>query len=354
MEKEVLIKFLNNSCTEAELNEVLSWAKTKALTEEGQKLGYEDWKNYFEEDNLEEDKKFISLFEKIQEKINRHNAIGKPGVFFLLPLYSKWFMRVAAILFLPVLALLFYTISENKTISSQYKLAAVDSLEVIAPIGSRTIVTLSDGSVVHLNYGSRIKYPQRFLGDAREVKLEGEGFFEVHHNPDKPFVVKTGKINIKAVGTSFNVHAYPEEDIVETVLVNGKVALETENAIKESEPIGSMLPGQHITFNTNTGEISYSKVDVEKYIAWKDGKLIFEDSPIQEVASKLSRMFNVDIQIDEDISDYFYTVTIMNEPLFQILDLMTLATPIQYKSFARSKLPDGTYSKLKIIVERRN
>ena len=102
-------------------------------------------------------------------------------------------------------------------------IVSVDSLEVIAPVGSRTVVELSDGSVVHLNYGSRMKYPQNFSGETRSVVLTGEGYFKVAHNPDKPFVVSTGIIDVIAVGTIFNVNAYPENNNIATTLVEGKV-----------------------------------------------------------------------------------------------------------------------------------
>lgn len=262
-------------------------------------------------------------------------------------------MRAAAILLLPVLAVLFYTLTENISIKSQYTSAAADSLEIIAPVGSRSVVQLSDGSQVHLNYGSKIKYPLFFSGETRDVVLEGEGFFEVAHNPEKPFIVKVGDIHVKALGTEFNVLAYPEDNVIQTTLVNGKVVLEQSVADGESKLIGSMVPGQHVKYNWETETISSSKGSVERYIAWKDGKLIFEDTPISEVADKLSRMFNVDIEVDKEIEDYIYTVTFNNEPLFQILDLMTIATPVKYTSLPRKKLSDGTYSKQKIIITKK-
>ncbi len=353
MTTDLLIKFLNNNCTEKELQEVLHWVKTEALTEEAQKLGYDDWRNYQEETHSFEDERFSVLFDRIQEEIDNTDRVGMQTKTITLPILSKWLTRAAAILLIPVLAFLLFTLSENKVINSQYSSAVVDSLEIISPIGSRSVVQLSDGSTVYLNYGSKIKYPQFFLGDTREVILEGEGFFEVTHNPEKPFIVKTGGINVKAIGTSFNVMAYSDNNDVQTTLVNGKVLLEQISQEGELQTIGSMEPGQHVAYHKLTNEIYSSKGNVEKYVAWKDGKLVFEDTPILEVAEKLSRMFNVDIQVHDEITDYFYTVTFIDEPLFQILDLMTIATPVVYKTLPRKKLTDGTYSKQKIIIEKK-
>ena len=254
---------------------------------------------------------------------------------------------------MPVLTYLIFTISERKTGSTEYANLAVDSLEIIAPIGSRTVVQLSDGSKVHLNYGSRIKYPQIFYGEKRELLLTGEAYFEVVHNPKKPFIVNTGKLNIKALGTEFNVNAYPDNDKIETTLVEGKLVLEHYDLSSNIKKVATIEPGQHVSYDLITVTFSGKSENIAKYIAWKDGKLVFDEAPINQVTERLSRMFNVNIEVADDIKDYTYTVIFVDEPLFQILDLMTIATPVRYRSIPRVKLPDGRYSKQTIILEKR-
>jgi len=318
-------------------------------------LAFDDWRYFREEENADDDEKFSALFDKIQQKINSENWKNKT-VNPRTSVFLTWLTRAAAILLLPVLAFLFYTLSENAEIkieSAQVTNLPVDSLEIIAPIGSRTVVQLTDGSEVHLNYGSRLKYPQTFTGDSREVRLTGEGYFDVAHNPEKPFIVKTGKLNVKALGTAFNVWAYPENDAVQTTLVNGKVVLESVEKEGIIKTICPMTPGQHVNCNVKTGTVSSSEGNIEKYIAWKEGKLIFDETTILEVAEKLGRMFNVSIEVDDNIKDYTYTVTFEDEPLFQILELMTVATPVRYKALPRKKLQDDTFSKQKIVFEKR-
>ena len=355
MTKEILIKFLNNQCSESELYEVIQWAKTEALNEEGRNLGFDDWNNYQLENELENNEKFTALFDNILIKIDRidqEHIIGRNKIK-AFSVFTSRLTRVAAVLLIPVLVYLFYTLSERNIVTKNFATLAVDSLEVIAPVGSRTVVQLSDGSVVHLNYGSKIKYPQFFSDNIREITLSGEAFFDVTHNLDNPFIVKTGKINVKVLGTSFNVQAYSDNEIVQTTLVNGRVVLEQIANNGDTKMLGSMEPGQHVAFNTQTGAMSSTKGNVQKYISWKDGKLIFEDTPLFEVAKKLSRMFNVDIQVDKNIEEFIYSVTFVDEPLFQILDLMAIATPIQYTTLPRKKLTDGTYSKQTIIIEKK-
>nr|WP_319509991.1 FecR domain-containing protein [uncultured Draconibacterium sp.] len=348
MTRELLEKYLNNSCTSDEVDVVINWMKQQSFLSESEQLGQDNWQQFKNEYSNVSDEKLDILLDKIHHKIN----IEEPRTIRLknTKLFS-WVSKIAAIFFIPILAFLFYTMTENGRLSNQLTAVAVDSLEVIAPVGSRTVVELSDGSVVHLNYGSQIKYPQNFLGETRSVTLIGEGYFEVAHNPDKPFVVKTNDMNIKALGTSFNVLAYSDADRVETTLVNGKVVLEQEKSDGSIKRFGTMIPGQHVAYHKVTGTISSSKGSVDKYIAWTDGKLVFENEPIQNIAQRLSRMFNVEIKVDKKVEQYKYTVTFIDEPLFQILELLSVATPIRYKALPRERKSDGTFSKQIILIE---
>ena len=355
MTKELLIKFLNNNCTEDELNAVIRWANSEAFFEESKKAALNDWQQLPEDANIKDDLKFSSLFDKIQQKIqsNSYKNIKSGKKIASLSLIATWITRAAAIMLLPVVGFLFYMLSEKNAEIASITELAVDSLEIVAPIGSRSVVQLADGSEVHLNYGSKLKYPQVFSGNTREVILTGEGYFDVAHNPKKPFIVKTGELNIKALGTTFNVQAYPKQDIIETTLVDGKVLLEKPLTDGKIKPIGVMEPGQHVNYEINTGEITAAKGNIEKYIAWIDGKLVFDNSQVTEVADRLNRMYNVNIEVKENIKDYTYTVTFVDEPLCQILELMTIATPVKYEAMPRQKLPNGTFTKQQIVISRR-
>lgn len=355
MKKELLKKYLNDKCTDLELIEVLSWINANALNEEGKKWILEDWNSYKETSNLEDDEKFTAIFDKIQERIDNNDLKNdaKASTILTLSLVAKWITRVAAILLIPVITFLLYTLSEKKNEFDKYAQLGIDSLEVIAPMGSRTVVHLSDGSEVQLNYGSKIKYPQFFSGNSREVALTGEGFFKVAHNPEKPFIVEAGNLQIKALGTTFNVLAYDDDDVIETTLVEGKVILNQVEQNGQIKTIGKMTPGQHVNYNLQTDAISSSEGSVEKYISWTDGKLFFEDTPLLEITERLSRIFNVDFEVKAEIKDYIYTVTFTDENLLQILDLMTIATPVNYNMLPRKKLQDGSFSKQRIVIEKR-
>lgn len=355
MTRELLIKFLNDQCSKEELDEVIRWVKSESFQGKSRQWILEDWKSYKEEEYVGSSEKFSALLDKVHHKINTtyDDEEDKKSRSRSLSLFKTWLVRAAAILLLPVLSLLLYTLSETGFEIGRHAEITVDSLKIESPIGSRTEVELTDGSIVHLNSGSRIEYPQNFTGNSREVMLKGEGYFDIVHNPEKPFVVKTGQLDIRARGTIFNVKAYPDEEVIATTLVEGKIIIEKEGSAGSRETIGTLEPEQHVTFNKKNGKITSSKGNIKKYIAWKDGKLVFDNDPIARVAKRLSQIFNVEIIVKDSAKKYTYTVTFVDEPLFQILELMTVATPVEYKVLPRKKLPDGTYSKQKIIIQKK-
>ncbi|MBN2166179.1 MAG: DUF4974 domain-containing protein [Marinilabiliaceae bacterium] len=350
MKKEILIKFLNNQCSEKELDEIIQWINTESMNKVSIDWVHDVWESCKESDREINIENFNVILNKIQEKTEFENKVNKRS--FKYSGFINQLYRAAAIILIPLLALSLYTLSQKKQQLATYANFVPDSLEVITPYGSKTKVQLSDGTEVYLNYGSSLKYPRIFSGKTREVILSGEGYFNVATNHKIPFVVNVGGFKVNAVGTSFNVSANPDNNIIETTLIEGKVVLKFAQENGSDETIGIMEPGQHLKYNIETGAVSSTKGNVEKFVAWKEGKLIFEDTPITQVAEKLGSMFNVDIEISDNAKDYNYTVTFIDEPLFQILDLMTIATPIKYTAFPREKLPDGSYSKQKIIIDK--
>src|SRR5690606_15316656 len=160
--KELLIKYLNNRCTEAELKEMLRWIKKDALNEEDKKWSLETWNSWQDPGNPDDDESFAAIFDKIQERIDRNNVKAGKSLNWLV--LTNRMTKAAAVLLIPVLAFLIYMHSERNVESAKYAALASDSLEVIASSGSKTVVQLSDGSEIHLNYGSKVKYPHFFSG----------------------------------------------------------------------------------------------------------------------------------------------------------------------------------------------
>ena len=353
MNKELLIKYINNKCSDEEFEEFAGWIESETIDSDCLRLISEQWKNLESLHDKKYDEKCSSILDKIHHKINLQNIKIRNSNFVLISKTARWFSRVAAVVFIPLLAIVIYLYSNSNFRMDKITEMSADSIEVIAPIGSRTVVQLSDGTEVNLNYGSRIKYPREFKGNTRKVLLYGEGYFNVVHNPKRPFIVKVGKLNIKAIGTEFNVHAYPEDNFITTTLVKGKVIIYKKLNDNKIKHIASMIPNQNIIYNQHSDKVISKMENIDKYIEWKNGKMIFDNTPISQIAKELSRKFNVDIEVADDIKDLTYTVTFVNDPLSLILDLMTKITPISYKWYPRIKYADNSFSKQKIIIEKR-
>lgn len=171
--------------------------------------------------------------------------------------------------------------------------------QVVVPYGQRHKVLLSDGTLVQLNAGSKLTFPAIFRGKAREVYLQGEGFFEVSKDEKHPFIVKTDHIDIKVLGTTFNIAAYDDERIFTTVLVEGKVDVVQKSKLFANEGF-TLLPGQGCFYSIDTKSSVVSDVDVDEYVLWKDGLYNFKNKPLRDVVSRVNKFFNRTIQLEDE------------------------------------------------------
>lgn len=186
-------------------------------------------------------------------------------------------------------------ISVNDTITLKQTARDEGINQIIVPFGKRSNIILSDGTRVWLNSGSRLVYSLVFKGKKREVFLEGEAFFDVAKNPDKPFYVKTDAYSIKVYGTKFNVTAYKQDNQLNTILFEGKVSLNVYDRVFSKEVF--LAPDQKATFCEADKNFQISEVDnIENYIAWIDGYLFFNDEGISDVIKKVSRYYNINIE----------------------------------------------------------
>ena len=172
--------------------------------------------------------------------------------------------------------------------------------EVSAVFGTRSKFKLPDGTTVNLNSGSKLIFPIEFSGSFRNVTLVGEAFFDVIPNPDKPFIVKTSEINVKVLGTAFNLQANSGSKEITTTLVHGKVLLERECS-GVSTQVAELKPLDRAVFHLAEKVIDIkAEEDLDKFIAWKDGKLVFFNDPLENVSEKLGYWYNVKVKIGND------------------------------------------------------
>lgn len=254
------------------------------------------------------------------------------------------FMRTsAAILLLPVLILSGFLYIQLEELKS----AAIEQVELVAAYGVVSKVVLSDGSEVWLNSGSKLIYPNRFAGK-RQVYLSGEAYFKVKSDAANRFDVQTTDgITVSAYGTEFNVQAYEEEADVTATLAKGQICIEQEQ-LKISRHLKS---GEQAIFAKKEKNISLHEANILMETAWKDGKIVFRRTPMEDVAKQLSRHFNVDIQLQgKEVFDYSYSATFTTETLAEILSLLEKSAPIRCEIIEPEQQGDYAFSKKKVLI----
>ena len=193
------------------------------------------------------------------------------------------------------------------------------------PTGGQYNIVLADGTKVYLNAVSSIKYPTQFNGDQRIVELDGEAYFEVAKNKNKPFIVKSGDQDIEVLGTHFNVHAYDNESVVKTTLLEGSVAVNYKNQK------AILKPGQQSNVSDKFNKITIKQVDTEAAIAWKNGRFKFDNADLKTVMRQLERWYGIKVEYRGDVSDVrFNGGTFMNKNLSEVLKVLELSN-IKFK-----------------------
>lgn len=172
--------------------------------------------------------------------------------------------------------------------------------QVVIPYGKSIQLLLSDGTRVWLNAGSRFAYPQYFGKGSREVLLVGEAFFEVKPGKNNPFIVQTTDLRVKVLGTKFNISAYPSDNIIETVLTEGKVTLEQNNSGFFERP-EELLPNQLASYDKTRRETRIITVDTDDYTLWKEGMYKFESTHLSRIVKKLERYYDIHIRFDDPL-----------------------------------------------------
>lgn len=236
---------------------------------------------------------------------------------------TRIYKRIAAasILLLPVLMV---SLLYNKEVTEEL-VAGIETIETT--IGVNKTITLPDGSKVVLNSNSILQFPKHFNDSVREVTLSGEALFDVTHDEKKPFIVKTNDIDVKVLGTSFNVKSYPEDGSVETTLISGKVEVIKENSLQVV-----LEPSQRAVFSKNDRKINVDKVKSSEITAWKDGKLIFNETPIRQVIKELERKYEVNFEITSDsLLDYKYSGAFNDLSIDEVMKILKFSSPVNYE-----------------------
>ena len=314
----IIERTLNNEATPEEAREVIHWFKTP----EGQA-----WlSNRMDMDekavNIGQEEEWIDhpipsavMYQQIMRQLHRQRI--------------RRFIAYAAAILIPIALFIGLFLQVN----SQVNLLADDGYdEVYVPNGERMQVLFQDGSKVHLNSGSRIRYPKKFGLSERKVYLEGEAWFEIAKNKNRPFIVDLSHMDIKVLGTTFDVKAYPEEDAIFIALESGSIELKS----KSSQPY-QLRPGEKAVYDKASGRCEVVRShDVKLYSAWRRNVLVFKNAPLSEVIKTVARTYNVSFEVkDSTALKYTYTITTDSTNLTAILNELGKITPVLFKEKER-------------------
>lgn len=213
---------------------------------------------------------------------------------------------------------------------SQQVQRSFSDIVVEAPLGSKTKLTLPDGSAVWLNAGSKMVYSQGFGVSDRRLVFQGEGYFEVEKNDEMPFLIQTHDVNVTVVGTKFNFRNYPEDEEAVVELLEGKVAL--ENQLKE-EAVRYLSPNEKMVLHKATGEMDITSAKVKEATLWTENILLFDEDLLPDIVRELERSYHVQIEIDnEDLKHarFYGQFNQLEQNIYDVLNMLSETGRLRY------------------------
>lgn len=303
LDKRLLLKFVAGDATEQERGAVLDWIEVSDSNREE----YITLKNSFVHNQL------LSFSKREKRTMLIRNSIKYAALVLLLVALSG-------------AGFLVFNAYKQPLVHEQ----TMASFKYIVNTGVKGVVDLPDGSKVWLNSSSYIICPQRFSDHAREIELEGEGYFEVVPDKEWPMHIKTSKdYTVKVTGTTFNLSSYSNDDKLIVTLISGEVSLINNKNKREKEI--KMTPNQELIILSERSKL-LDNANTVKSTAWKDGLLLFDNTPMSEVIKKMERWYGVSIVVeDPKIYDYRFTAKFKSESVSQVLEILKISSNIKFK-----------------------
>lgn len=308
MNKEIFIKYFRNELTETEEKALFAWIEES-----------EDNRQAFLNERKLWDLILLNTPSNSGNIINIEDTRSKSTA-------KRWLRelsKIAAIFIIAALAGGLYVKNRQPNETQVW-----NTIEI--PIGQRASITLTDGTRVWLNAKSKFSFPDKFSKDKREVKLDGEAVFDVAHNENASFIVKTKRFNVRVLGTKFNVYAYDNSQVFETTLVRGKISLEKTNSGQESVVL---KPNEMAVYSDNSGKVEIKTVDTKESLYWTEGVYSFDNQPLSAIIQRLERYYEVKITVENpEILKNKYTGKFRySDPIEVILEVVRKNTFFRYK-----------------------
>ena len=202
---------------------------------------------------------------------------------------------------------------------------------VNVPYGKRFVLILSDGTKAHLNAGSSLRYPVEFIeGKPRQIFLIGEGFFDVSEDKNSPFIINANELNIRVLGTKFNLSAYPEDENIRTVLVEGSVGF-YDSTTDFDETSRRLVAGEMAIWEKDLKTLEFRETNTDLFTGWMDGRIIFSHMPFEDIIKKLERNYNVIIQNNyQELNDIRFNASFDTETISQVFEAFNKNYPMKF------------------------
>ncbi len=315
MDEQLMIRYIQGECSDDEKTIIQEWL---LQSEENRKLFYETkalW-NYSKVMYFGSEEQLNKAVKNLNRNIQSVELLRKKK------LYLR-FAKYAAVLVLAMsIPVVIWTTYQH--INSNSGLITI----AVAQTDSSKLITLSDNTRVWLNSNSSITYPLKFSRSERNVTFSGEAYFEVKHDSLHPFIVKTSNVQVRVLGTSFDVRAYPSEKKTETTLVKGRVIIQN----KRGESLAILAPGQLAVFDKTSNYLSIREVDAEQYTHWRYGLITFANASFNDITRKLEEVYQVHFIMrhsEADPATYNFSFR-KSQPIDKVLDMLSFIAPLNY------------------------
>ena len=312
--QKLFARFLAGVANEKEHNDILKLPEVKQMMSEQWSQKNADYKDIAKPE-------LYALLAKVYSKImTRQQQVVKPRTK-RIPLYQ----RIAA-----VAALLVLLLTAGTILWSEGLIPGSNLVTINAPEGVKAEVFLPDGSRVWLNSGSKLTYNKKFDSKTRSLKLAGEAYFNISHDPSRPLVVKTRKADVEVLGTRFNIISIPSEERWEATLVSGSIRVNPlQKGLSKSL---SLIPGQKAVWIISQNDFSIETVNTLNITRWVSNQLTFEDEPFALIARQLELTFGVKIEIPRELAErYRFTAKFTDESIYEIFKLLQITAPFDFK-----------------------
>jgi len=331
--KTLIRKYLNHNCTPEEMKEVKRLMLVPGTQQVFDELLSESWTGLEAEQNTDQphlQEKLQQFYQKLEgEEAQRFHQQEEENIVRVIK--HRTYLRYAAVLVVIFLGLGTYGILQYKKTPVAEQIAM---REVQNPRGQRSRIVLPDSSAVYLGAGSRITFPEQFDANSREIALEGEAFFEVTKDPKKPFIVHTGKVQTRVLGTSFKIDAFKNRPLTVAV-ATGKVRVD-EFINETSKSMAILSPGQKVTYDE--GIIKTTSTEIDEISGWKAARLVFHNQSLKEITTELERWYNVKISFDKKgkAKEKISVVLQADVPLNKIMKILAATGHFKYHITSRN------------------